>query len=81
MVWIGTEPGICDTWTECQLRTKGYPGARYKSFDSQEEAVEAWRNGYEEEARQVLRQSPMPLAAKMRWTTLRYPRLSLAVGQ
>ena len=55
VVWIGSEPGICDTWAECQLRTKGYSGARYKSFDSQEEAVEAWRNGYEEEARQVLR--------------------------
>ena len=55
VVWVGTEPGICDTWTECQLRTKGYQGARYKSFDNQQDAIEAWRNGYEEEARKVLR--------------------------
>jgi ribonuclease HI len=37
------------------LRTKGYAGALYKSFDNQEDAVQAWRNGYEEEARSVLR--------------------------
>ncbi len=55
VVWVGTEPGICDTWTECQLRTKGYAGARYKSFDNQQDAVEAWRNGFEQEARGVLR--------------------------
>ena len=55
VVWVGTETGICDTWTECQLRTKGYPGARYKSYDNQEDAIEAWRNGGDEDARQVLR--------------------------
>ena len=55
VVWVGTEQGICDTWTECQLRTKGYPGARYKSYDNQQDAIEAWRNGYDEEARSVLR--------------------------
>ena len=48
VVWIGTEPGVCDTWTECQLRTKGYPGARYKSFDNQEDAIEAWRRRKDE---------------------------------
>ena len=44
VVWQGTEPGICDSWAECELRVKGYPGARYKAYDSQEEAVEAFRN-------------------------------------
>lgn len=44
VVWQGTEPGICDSWAECELRVKGYPGARYKAFDTQEEAVEAFRN-------------------------------------
>ena len=44
VVWQGTEPGICDSWAECELRVKGYPGARYKAFKSQEEAVEAFRN-------------------------------------
>ena len=44
VVWQGTEPGICDSWTECELRVKGFPGARYKAFNTQEEAVEAFRN-------------------------------------
>ena len=44
VVWQGTEPGICDSWAECELRVKGFPGARYKAFNSQEEAVEAFRN-------------------------------------
>lgn len=44
VVWQGTEPGICDSWAECELRVKGFPGARYKAFDTQEEAVEAFRN-------------------------------------
>lgn len=44
VVWQGTEPGVCDSWAECELRVKGYPGARYKAFATQEEAVEAFRN-------------------------------------
>ncbi len=51
VVWKGTEPGICDTWVECQLRTKGYPGAIYKSFTSKQEAIEAWRNGNQADER------------------------------
>jgi ribonuclease HI len=38
VVWKGVTPGIYDSWTECQLRIKGYEGALYKSFASQEEA-------------------------------------------
>ena len=45
VVWNGTETGVCDSWAECEARVKGFPGARYKSFDTQEEAVEAFRNG------------------------------------
>ena len=44
VVWQGTEPGVCDSWAECELRVKGFPGARYKAFNSQQEAVEAFRN-------------------------------------
>lgn len=45
VVWVGREPGICDTWDECLLRTKGFPGARYKSFSSREAAIVAFREG------------------------------------
>ncbi|MDX1666557.1 MAG: ribonuclease H family protein [Saprospiraceae bacterium] len=47
VVWSGHEPGIYDNWTECQLQIKGYPNARYKSFKTKEEAVEAFHGGYQ----------------------------------
>lgn len=53
MVWQGTEPGVCDSWAECEARVKGYPGARYKSYETQEEAVRAFRAG--DDAGDVLR--------------------------
>lgn len=42
VVWAGFSPGIYDTWTACQLQTKGYDGAKYKSFDTLEEAQDAF---------------------------------------
>ncbi len=50
VVWVGTEPGVCDSWAECEARVKGFPGARYKAFDNQEDAVMAFRNGEDEMA-------------------------------
>ncbi len=44
VVWQGQQPGIYDSWTECQLQIKGYPGARYKAFKSREEAEAAFRD-------------------------------------
>lgn len=43
VVWNGVDPGVYDSWTECQLQIKGFKDARYKSFDSLEAAVEAYR--------------------------------------
>lgn len=42
VVWEGNEQGIFDNWTDCQLQIKGYPGARYKSFKTLEEAEAAF---------------------------------------
>ena len=41
VVWKGVEPGVYDSWTDCQLQIKGYKGALYKSFDTREEAEKA----------------------------------------
>ena len=43
VVWEGNNPGIYESWTECQLQIKGYPNAKYKSFKTREEAVAAYR--------------------------------------
>lgn len=42
VVWQGVEPGIYETWEECLLQTKGFAGAKYKSFESMQEAEEAF---------------------------------------
>lgn len=42
VVWTGVTPGIYNSWTDCQLQTKGYEGAKFKSFDTREEAEEAF---------------------------------------
>ena len=42
VVWDGVTPGIYSSWNECLLQTKGYEGAKYKSFDSREEAEQAF---------------------------------------
>ncbi len=47
VVWEGHATGVFDSWEECELQTKGYPGAKFKSFDSQEAAIEAYRGSYE----------------------------------
>lgn len=44
VVWKGARPGIYDNWTDCQLQIKGYEGALYKSFESNEEAMAAFRD-------------------------------------
>ncbi len=42
-VWVGASTGVFDNWTDCQLQIKNYPGAKYKSYETKEEAVEAYR--------------------------------------
>ena len=44
VVWKGIEPGIYKTWPECKLQIEGFEGSRYKSFETQEQAVEAYRS-------------------------------------
>lgn len=42
VVWHGVNPGIYENWEECKLQIKGFKGAIYKSFNSKEEASEAY---------------------------------------
>lgn len=46
-VWVGTEPGVYETWAECKEQIEGYKGAKYKAFPSQSEAMRAYEDGYE----------------------------------
>ena len=44
VVWKGHNPGIYNTWKDCQEQTKAYPGALYKSFLTLEEAKIAFHD-------------------------------------
>ena len=46
VVWNGVNPGIYETWNECQLQIKGFKGAAYKGFETREEAERAYYEGY-----------------------------------
>ena len=69
VVWAGVTPGIYTSWTDCQLQTKGYEGAKYKSFESRGEAEKAFasspyayigRNAAKEKP--ALTDAPLPAA-------------------
>jgi len=44
VVWKGLRPGVYNNWSECKQQIDGFEGARYKSFETQEQAVEAYRS-------------------------------------
>lgn len=46
VVWNGVNPGIYDNWAECKIQVDGQEGAKYKAFDTREEAAEAFEKGY-----------------------------------
>lgn len=48
VVWAGLDTGVFDSWEECKLQTENFPGARYKSFSSKTEAIEAYRGNPED---------------------------------
>ena len=47
VVWKGLNPGIYDNWAECKMQVEGQEGAKYKAFETRQEAFEAFDNGHE----------------------------------
>lgn len=48
VVWKGNATGVFDSWEEAQVQVSGYPDAQYRAYKTMEEAVEAFRNGYDQ---------------------------------
>lgn len=46
VVWVGNQPGIYSNWQQCQAQIKGFPSAKYKSFNSRQEAENAYARGH-----------------------------------
>ena len=47
-VWKGREPGVFESWSECQLQTKNFLGAQYKAFSTKLMAERALEGTYED---------------------------------
>lgn len=45
VVWAGREPGVYDNWSDCEEQILNFPNAKFKGFDSSEEAAKAYRGG------------------------------------
>ena len=58
VVWKGLNPGVYETWEACEAQVRGQSGAKYKAFETREEAVEALEAGYE----RYLRKAAPPAA-------------------
>lgn len=44
VVWKGHNPGVYNSWNECQRQTSGFPEASFRSFESLAEAEAAFKN-------------------------------------
>lgn len=60
VVWKGKKPGIYHSWKACQQQVHGFPGARFKSFKSYEQAKRAYQAGDEPSKRPVTKQKTYP---------------------
>ncbi len=60
VVWEGMNTGIFTSWDECLRNVKGYPKAKYKSYERREEAEDAFRNGYHIAQQEAKEQAKKP---------------------
>ena len=47
VVWDGHRPGIYTSWEKCKSQIIGYPGAKYKKFNTRSEAEEAYTSSFD----------------------------------
>ncbi|MBW6491312.1 MAG: ribonuclease H family protein [Lentimicrobium sp.] len=45
VVWQGRETGIFRSWSACEKQVKGFEAARFKSYDTEPEAIKAFAAG------------------------------------
>ncbi|SMF69796.1 ribonuclease HI [Paenibacillus uliginis N3/975] len=46
VVWVGNQPGVYTSWSDCQLQVNQYNGAKFKAFESKAEAEKAYAQGW-----------------------------------
>jgi ribonuclease HI len=48
VVWEGHQRGIFTSWDACKRQIDNYPGAKYKSYGTEKEAINAFEQGYQQ---------------------------------
>jgi len=48
VVWVGDRPGIYNSWAECAEQVNGFPGAKYKAFEREDHAREAFTQDWKQ---------------------------------
>ena len=59
VVWEGRNPGVYESWEECQAQVKGFAGAQFKSYPTINTAEQAFAGGS-----QIVRKTPGPKEPK-----------------
>ena len=49
VVWKGYAPGVYDSWEEAEIQVSGFPDAQYRAYKSMEDAVQAFREGFDKD--------------------------------
>ena len=70
VVWNGVHPGIYDNWEDCKSQVFGFENAQYKSFETLEEAREAYEQGSIKYRQQAIKKTPVFAGKKFKNTYL-----------
>ena len=46
VIWEGAKPGIYTNWDDAKAQIQGFPNAKYKSFETREEAEKAFKGKF-----------------------------------
>lgn len=61
VVWKGLEVGVFESWHECRRNVIGVDGALFKSFNSREDALRAYEDGYDKYKTMASNSTPIPI--------------------
>ncbi len=79
VVWEGKTPGIYDSWEACKRQVDGFPGAKYKSFESRGEAERAYAAGWKRAFSQS-KKDAAPVSSPAAVPPIDYDSISVDVG-
>jgi ribonuclease HI len=82
VVWEGKNPGIYQSWKACQEQTKGYKGAKFKSYTNRKVAEKAFQDGWKSHWGQTVNglSNQQQKSNRTREESIDYDSISVDVG-